>query len=264
MTNLAFHPTTRARLATWMQDPAVLGIVLVGSRSRGHGDERSDDDLEVVLADAAYAALAPTDCAVYAPVEGAMPPRLAYDAQLVGLGALEAKAASTLDLDHWPYERAPIIFDRDGTVSRAVAAASAMPEAFRQARLLHGAVDVWLAVYRAEKTLSRGYEAAGRAVIARGAKALARVLFALEHRWVPLDHWLEAELATLEDPAGAAPCLRRALVEAAPEALSTALDRLQPQLTALGFPPPGPARRELFLTLIHPSRSAERHLHGLS
>lgn len=256
------HPITEARLEAWRKAPEVLGVLLVGSRSRGHADERSDDDLEVILSEAAYAAVAPSDCAVYAHLE-ASPSRLIYDAQLLSLEALAAKADSPLDLDRWPYERAQVLFERSKAVPRAVAAAACMAPAYRQARLLHGAVDVWLAVHRAEKALARGFEVSGRQIIARGAKALARVLFALEHRWVPLDHWLEAELDTLDDPAEAASCLRRALLEASPAALDEGLKRLQPLLAAHDFPPAGPARRDLFLTLIHPSRSAERRLHGL-
>lgn len=255
---MLFHPETQTRLDAWRSDPEVLGIVLVGSRSRGHDDERSDDDFEVILNDEAHARLAPTDCVTFARLEGAM--RLLYDAQLVGLSSLEAKQTSSLDLDRWPYERAHVLWDQDGAVNRAVSAAGRMPADFREARLRHGAVDTWLAISRAEKTLARGYEAAGRQVIARGAKALARVIFALEHRWVPLDHWLEAELATLEDAAGAAPWLRRALVEVVPGALTEALDRLQ---TSLDFPSTGAERRNLFLNLIHPACAAERRVHGL-
>lgn len=254
------HPATQARLEAWRADPDVLGVVLVGSRSRGHDDERSDDDLEVILTDDAHARLAPTDCVGFARDEDSPVPRLAYDAQFLPISALEAKQESPLDLDRWPYERAQVLFERGGAVGAAIAAAGAMPAEFREARMRHGAVDAWLAAGRAEKTLARGYEAAGRQVVARGAKALARVLFALEHRWTPLDHWLEAELATLEDAAGAAPLLRLALIETAPAALAEALTRLEP---ALGFPAEVAARRDLFLTLIHPAHAAERRIHGL-
>ncbi|MFP5504031.1 MAG: hypothetical protein ACLGIN_16200, partial [Candidatus Sericytochromatia bacterium] len=223
--------------------------------------ERSDDDFEVVLTDEAHARLAPTACVTFAHLEGAS--RLLYDAQLVSLSSLEAKQASNLDLDRWPYERAPVLYDRDGVVQSAVSAAGGMSPDFRAARLRHSMVDAWLAVHRAEKTLTRGFEAAGRQVIARGTKALARVLFALEHRWVPLDHWLEAELATLEDPAGAAPWLRRALVEVAPGALTEALERLQAVLGPEVFPASAPERRDQFLTLIHPACAVERRVHGL-
>ena len=42
-------PQTAARLSQWQSQPDVLGVLLVGSKSRGHADELSDDDLEVLL-----------------------------------------------------------------------------------------------------------------------------------------------------------------------------------------------------------------------
>ena len=44
---------TRERVAQWADDPGVLGVLLVGSRSRGHADDLSDDDLEVIVTDKA-------------------------------------------------------------------------------------------------------------------------------------------------------------------------------------------------------------------
>ena len=54
-------PGTAARLEEWKADPAVLGVLLVGSKSHEHGDELSDDDLEILLTDEAYARIAPKD-----------------------------------------------------------------------------------------------------------------------------------------------------------------------------------------------------------
>src|SRR5690348_10119885 len=102
-------PETAARVAAWAAQPEVLGVLLVGSRSRGHADALSDDDLEVLLTDAAAAARAPTDCSeVLITGEGASR-RMIYDAQYLGRRALEAKAGSPHDLDHWPYERAAVL-----------------------------------------------------------------------------------------------------------------------------------------------------------
>jgi len=255
-------PATSARVAAWMAQPEVLGVVLVGSRSRGHADELSDDDLEVLLTDEAFARRMPTDdLEVLIEGEGSAR-RLIYDAQYLSLSALEAKAASPHDLDHWPYEQAVVLGDRDGRTAAAVAAAARMDPAFRRARLLHATIDLQTSWRRAEKTAQRGFAAAARLQIARGARALARLLFALEGRWVPMDHWIEPELRTLDDPTGAGPLLVAALVEADPARLGTALAHLEGRLAAAGVP--GPAqRRDLFLELIHPGRAEERAVHGL-
>ena len=99
------HPRTSERVAAWAADPDVLGVVWVGSRSRGHGDAMSDDDLEVLLTPAAFDRLAPGDSYEVEREPAAEPPRLVYDAQLTCLDVLQLKAGSTRDLDRWALVR---------------------------------------------------------------------------------------------------------------------------------------------------------------
>lgn len=259
----AIFPQTAERLAAWRADPEVLGVVLVGSKSRGHQDDLSDDDLEVLLTDSAFAKIEPGKCHALL-IEGEGPSRrIVYDAQLTTLTDLERKATSPFDLDHWPYERSPVLFDRDGRVATAVAAAGRMDETFRRLRLVHATIDAAGAVYRARKTKTRGFDAAGALLVARGARALLRIVFALESRWVPLEHWVEREVATLEDLEGAVPLVLEGLREGRPEPLIDALTRLEDRLAAEGVARPA-ERTALFLELVHADRAAERAIHGLA
>ena len=258
----ALEPETVPLLERWRADPEVLGVLLVGSKSRGFQDARSDDDLEVLLTDGAFTRLAPAACHTFM-VSGEGPARrVIYDAQLTALTDLVRKAASPFDLDHWPYERARVLFDRQGSVSPAVRDAALMDGAFRSLRLQHGTIEAWTGAHRAVKTFARGFDGAGRMLVARGLRALTRVVFALESRWTPLDHWLERELLTLADPVAAVPDLMQSLATFRPEPLLAALDRLEDGLADEGVARPA-GRRELFLELIHASRSGERAIHGL-
>ncbi len=253
---------TEARLEEWKRRPDVLGVILVGSKAVAHADALSDDDLEILLTDEAFDRLAPARChELRVDNEGAQS-RIIYDALYTTLTELKKKTASPRDLDHWPYETARVLFARDPRVKEAVEAAARMTEEFRRARLLHATVDAWAASRRAAKTVKRGHEAAARLVLARGAKALARVMFALEWRWVPLDHWIEAELETLEDRAGARNHLLEAIRTGNPDELAAGLDCLEDRLHAEGVARPD-GRIALFLELVHPSRAAERMAHGL-
>src|SRR5688572_2659555 len=149
-------PETAERLKEWASRSEVLGVILVGSKSADHADHLSDDDLEVILTDEAHARHSPAECSevLYAP-EGD-PRRIIYDTHYESLADLTHKADSPRDLDHWPYERARVLFDRHGKVSAGVTAARAMTTEFRRARLLHATVDARIAERRAEKTLGRG------------------------------------------------------------------------------------------------------------
>lgn len=255
-------PATAARVEEWKSQPEVLGVVWVGSRSRGYGDELSDDDLEVLLTDEAFDRIPPTDCLELCHEGEGEDRRMIFDAQYTSLSDLQRKAGSSFDLDHWPYEKAGVLFDRDGRVAEAVHNAGRMSPEFRRLRLLHGTIDTGIAANRAPKTLRRGAEAAARILVAAGARGLARLLFALEDRWVPLYHWLEAELKTLEDPTGAAPRLIEGIMTGRPEPLQEALAGLEDRLYDAGVPR-RPDRLNLFLELIHTSRIEERAIHCL-
>lgn len=256
------YERTLERVAEFAADPEVLGVVWVGSRSRGYGDAMADDDLDVLLTPAAHAKVDPADSFVMERHPSADPPRLVFDAYLTSLAALQAKAASSRDVDHWPYERARVLFAREPAVEAAVRAAAAMAPGFRQARILHGALDTVVAIARARKAEKRELPVATAMLLARGAKALTRVLFALERRWAPLDHWLDPELASLADPVGAVPALIDAITGGRWEDLQTALDRLQRQLEAEGCPSAG-AYGPFQAQLLHPTRAQERAIHGL-
>ena len=116
-------PETAERIEEWASCPEVLGVILVGSKSADHADHLSDDDLEVILTEEAHSLLTPVQCSevLYAP-EGD-PRRIIYDTHYESLADLTHKAGSPRDIDHWPYERARVLFDRDGKVSAGVAAA---------------------------------------------------------------------------------------------------------------------------------------------
>jgi hypothetical protein len=256
-------PETQAKVEAWIADPGVLGVLLVGSKSRGHQDARSDDDLEVLLTDETFSRLKPAECHTYR-VEGeGAARRVVYDAQLTSLADLERKRDSSADLDHWPYERARIVFARDVRIERAVAAAGRMEPEFRRARLAYATLDGWFAARRAIKTRERGFDAALALLIDRGARALIRVLFALERRWTPLDHWLERELQALADPTGASRHLLTALRDRSPEAVIAGFESLEDRLAEEGVARPA-GRIALFLELIHVSRSDQRARHALA
>ncbi len=255
-------PQTAARLAQWREQPDVLGVLLVGSKSRAHNDALSDDDLEILLTDAAFAQRTPSECAEFAFEGEEDAKKLIYDAQYTTLTALQQKLPSPLDLDHWPYERARILFDRNGHVAPVVEALGHMDAEFRHARLLYSTINTSIAINRATKTLKRGYKEAGRLVVARGVRALSRLLFALEWRWVPLDHWLEPELQTLDDPTEAGLLLIEALKTDNPEPLRTALNNLEEWLVAEDIPRPA-NRPKLFSEQVHPTHDAQRAFHGL-
>jgi hypothetical protein len=256
-------PETLERIERWRGDPDVLAVLQVGSRTRGFDDDRSDDDLEVVLTETAAARIPPERCLEHLVTGEGPTRRIVYDAQLAGPQEYVRKLDSPFDLDHWPYERAVVHFDRDGRVGAWARRLGEMSPEFRAARLRHAAIDAWIAPRRAAKTSARGAVSAARLLVVTGVRAITRVLFALEWRWAPLDHWWERDLATLSDPQGAREPLLEAMRTLDAKPLETALGRLDSALAAEGVPTGGEARIALFLTLVHASNAAERARHAV-
>ena len=156
-----------------------------------------------------------------------------------------------MDLDHWPYERAKVLLSRDDELGRLVASLGAMPADFRTKRLIHSSIDAWIPPYRANKCLKRGQTASARLLVTRGARALSRLVFALEWRWVPLDHSLEPELRTLQDEAHVGPLIIDALNTGDPKPVQEGLAALEEALVAAGVPGPQERRDLLWSSFTH-------------
>lgn len=250
-------PATAALLPHFQQQPSVLGVISLGSKSRGYADDRSDDDLEVVLTHSAFAHRSPSACIEHHVEHG----KLVSDVRYVSLEHLQRKQSSFSDNDHWPYEQAKVLFDRYETVQRTVELLGHMDTDFQHKRIAYSTMSTTIAIGKACKAIQRGYTAAGQLTLARGAKTLARVLFALERRWTPTDHWLERELETLADPAHAGPMLVQALLATDPLLLRKAIQQIE-----ITFPDTVPDREErakLYVEAMHPTHSEERAIHVL-
>lgn len=77
---------------------------------------------------------------------------------------------------------------------------------------------------------------------------------------MPLDHWLEQELADLADPANVTSLLAEALSTGDRNPVVNAIQQLAPLLEKEDVPGGG---LSLGLMLLHPDAAAERRIHGL-
>ena len=256
------HEPTIALIDTLAQCPAVGAILLRGSVSLGIYDDASDDDLEVVLSASGGYDDAHGDrrLALVWPRSGKG--GIVCDAFLTTADELAARASSALDVDRWPYRQAKILHARDPAVLHALERVASMPDSYRTARLRHGVLDITLACERGRRCEQRGQNVEGLLVAVRGARALARVLFALEWQWVPLDHWFTFGLSRLSDPAGCADLCREALETGSVAPLVNAAARLRGYLSQEEGSS-GWTHTELLSLIRRPDGRRERSIHGL-
>ena len=168
-----------------LADPAVVGLVLKGSRAHeGMITEHSDHDLYVVLADGATTGLARFQGHRTAGLD------------LVVLPLTEFRTAGMPGFERYALARAQVVLDRLEDGIAAILAAKALldaDEAYRDAR---GWLDAYAnSLYRSLKNARDGHGLAARLDAADSVRFLLELLFALDRRPRPYNKYLEWELA---------------------------------------------------------------------
>ncbi|MFH1609585.1 MAG: hypothetical protein ABID40_03040 [Candidatus Bipolaricaulota bacterium] len=177
----------------------MIGIYLVGSASRPFRDRISDYDIEVAMEDAAYAATQLEERHVFVVEEGP-PRRVDHEFYLRPWSELGAMEASTLDLDHYPFQHAAILHDPTGRLADLFRRLAVLPPAVRETRLRVHYLETVFALGRAAKCLERGKDLATRLVLGEGGVALAKLLAVARGSWAPTRHWAAEELRILGVP----------------------------------------------------------------
>ncbi|MFD4349623.1 hypothetical protein ACFWQ6_32920 [Streptomyces coelicoflavus] len=166
-------------------DPAVVGLVLKGSRAHdGMTTRHSDHDVYVVLADDAT-----TDLTRFAGHRTAQ-------LDLVVISLSDFRAAGMPGFERYALARAHVVLDRlDGGIARMIADKASLEteEAFRNA-------SDWLdayanSLYRSLKNHRDGQTLAARLDAADSARFLLELLFATDRRPRPYNKYLEWELS---------------------------------------------------------------------
>ncbi|MDQ4076053.1 MAG: DUF4037 domain-containing protein [Chloroflexota bacterium] len=225
----------REAIEQLIASPPVQGLLLVGSRSRGYHDSKSDYDLEVIVDDDFAHTLEPA--ARLSLVWDGKPhrSRLLGDILTESRSSFEGKTNSTLDVDHWPYEAAVLWYDRDGEIGPLVKAIARFPDDIWEERLKLHYVDFWYHTARALKIAERESTLNHGLVLYRAAYACIQCIFVLNRRWPPLPHWTEQALERSElrlRPTDDVALLTKALTTHDAQALQRLHDALDPLLDA--------------------------------
>lgn len=240
------------------ESPHVQGVLLVGSRSRGFNDADADYDLEAIVDDDFHHRLAPGNRIALVWDGKPFESRLIGDVYTESRSALEAKAHSLLDVDHWPYESSPIWYDRDGEMADVVARLAAFPEESWEKRLNVHHVDFWYHLGRARKISERASRLNYSLVLTRAVHAYIKLIFVLNRRWPPLIHWAEQSLAhTPLRPENDVATLQEVLTTLEWKPLQPLAEALLPLLTEAGNTLHEDRMRQ-FLTVLSPEWEAER------
>ncbi|MFE7761275.1 hypothetical protein [Streptomyces sp. NPDC057438] len=190
MTTQQPMPSYDAFVELAASDPAVVGLVLKGSRAHeGMTTAHSDHDLYVVLAEGATTTLTR--------FAGHRTPEL----DLVVLSLDEFRAAGMPGFERYALARARVVLDRlGGGIARILAAKARLDaeEGFREAG---GWLDAYAnSLYRSVKNDRDGHALAARLDAADSVRFLLEALFTLDRRPRPYNKYLEWELTRFPLP----------------------------------------------------------------
>lgn len=170
-----------------MDDPAVVGLILAGSRGAGFHTPSSDVDVRVVLRDDA----SPADRRRYdARSGGAIDLRVMTGREF----AAYAGWGGPFAWDRYSFAHAQVVIDKTGDIRRWVSEKGRIPEHHRD-----GAAAAWLdayinATYRSLKCMVRGNRLGARLEAAEAIGWFLSLVFGLDGRHRPFSGYLEQEL----------------------------------------------------------------------
>jgi hypothetical protein len=168
-------------------DPAVIGLVLGGSRGKGFGTDESDWDFHLIVApDAVHTWSGRLDRERLHGLDGSA---LTLE-EFASYAAWDGPFA----WDRYSFADAEIVIDRTGEITTLVADKGRIPDAERDG-CVRSAFDAHLnAVYRSMKRLSRSDRLGARLEAADSVGYALTTIFALEDRHRPFFGYLEREL----------------------------------------------------------------------
>jgi hypothetical protein len=229
------EPLSRAWLEARIARPDTLGVLLCGSRATGWAAPNGDYDAMVFLERGAYGAMAPEETLVYLHAPDEVPRRVVGDFSLFSDEHLEIHAASPLDIDHWAYVDAVVLFDRRGDLEARRERIARFPEEGWRERVFQKYMQILVALSYATRSDVAGREAERQLNLQRGALAAVHLWFALQRRWSPPLKWWIYEMERLEIRPDTRAVLEGAALGPTIEMLTHVRDHMKSELRHAGI-----------------------------
>ena len=229
------EPRARAWLEAESARPDTLGILLVGSRATGWGAADSDYDAFVYVAPERYRATEARDTLVWLEAEGEFPTRVVGDFSIFSPEHLDLHERSPLDIDHWPYQDAILLFDRTGSLEDRRLRIAAFPEVGWKERAIDKYLILAGAYSYAMKSDLAGLDAQRQLNIFRAILAGVSLWFTLQRRWAPPYKWLVPEIERLAMRPDTRGVVEGALLNPSMDTLTHLRDHLKSEMKYAGI-----------------------------
>ena len=229
------EPRARAWLEAEIARPDTLGVLLVGSRANGWGAPDTDYDAFVYVTPERYRATAARDTLVWLEAEGEVPARVVGDFSIFSPEHLDVHERSPLDIDHWPYVDAVLLFDRTGSLEERRRRIAAFPEDGWRERAFDKYMTLAVAYSYAMKSDLAGLDAQRQLNVFRGVLAGVSLWFTLQRRWAPPYKWLTPEIERLAMRPDTRGVVEGALLNPSVDTLTHLRDHLKSEMKYAGI-----------------------------
>jgi predicted nucleotidyltransferase len=229
------EPLAREWLEERIARPDTLGVLLCGSRANGWAAPDGDYDALVFVAPEAYRSLPVDETLVYLHAPGEMPRRVVGDFSIFSDEHLALHLASPLDVDHWAYLDAVVLFDRRGDLETWRQRIAAFPEAEWKERAIQKYLQILIACSYATKSDVGGREAERQMSLFRGVLAGTQLWFTLRRRWAPPQKWWTREIERLEMRPDTRSVLEGAALNPSVEVLTHLRDHMKTEMRHAGI-----------------------------
>lgn len=119
------------------------------------------------------------------------------DIQFLRFRDLQGKLESPLDIDHWPYMRAHVIYEQNYCVSELIAQIARIPDSIREHRIPIHYFDYINSTSRISKSKERDQHFNVHVLSSHAVMSLAQMIYSIEGLWTPPVHWMSENLRLL-------------------------------------------------------------------
>lgn len=203
-------------LQKYYENSNVLGAIQVGSSSHYYKDINSDYDIEMVVTNEYYQSLDNNKLLV-------RDDDTKIEILLLSKDNFESKINSTLNINHWPYIRGKLLFDRDDVIRQIIKKISEMDQDLTQRIKLHY-FEFILLRSKINRILETGEELNLQLACAQLAIIASKMAFLIQKKWPPIIYWTAQNLQYLEN--GGAQ-LKQLLLQVFKEPTMLSVDMLQ-------------------------------------
>lgn len=179
------------QLEKYYSEDNVFGVILVGSSSHYYKDSNSDYDIEIIVNNEYYKQIKNKKLII-------RDHETKLEVLFLSYFNFESKINSGLDINHWPYVKGRILYDKNGSISDAIKKISRMGNDLSH-RIKLTYFEFIMLNSKIRRILDTGEELNLRLTSSQLAIVASKMFFLIQKQWPPIIYWTAQNFQYLVD-----------------------------------------------------------------